>query len=253
MKISYKITTFIILYTAIFYFFRNSDYYNDRLLFADMGGIPWLYATIGSIFGIISAFIIQKEWSQWNNLQDASRSEIQALRELWLWTENLSDNNKNSIRRAIIEYLEAIINEGWKKMEKGERSLALEKALVDINSAISQIAKSSSDQHLVSTTFKLFSNITRYRIKRTRYSTIHMPTILNYAFRYATSLIIFLSMFITIKNIEIHFLFTISIGLLVYTIYIVAEDLDHPLRPGGWHFSTKNYQSLLKILQLPIE
>lgn len=249
MKITLKITIFILLYSVVFYFFRTSSYYNVRLLLADLGGIPWLYATIGSIFGIISAFIIQKEWTQWSNLEDAVRSEIQALNELWLWTENLPDNNKYEIRQAIIDYLHVLIGEGWKKTEVGEISKELEKTLVVINSAIRDINVTSSNQYLVSTSFKLFSNITRYRTKRMRYSSVHMPQVLKRLFRFATGLLIFLSPFIAIKKIEIHYLFTVSIALLAYAMYLVADDLDHPLRPGGWHLTTKDYKSLLKKLE----
>lgn len=249
MKIALKIVGFIIIYTGIFFYFRTSSYYNVRLLLADLGGIPWFYATIGSIFGVISAFIIQKEWMQWNNLEDAVKSEIQALNELWLWSENLPTTNKEKIRQAIVEYLKVLINEGWKKTEVGEISKELENALLVINLAISEIVVSNKNQYLVSTSFKLFSNLTRYRTKRMRYSSAHMPKVLKFLFRYATTLLIVLSPFIVIKDIEVHYLFTISIALLVYVIYLVANDLDHPLRPGGWHLTNKDYKTLLKKIE----
>ncbi|MFA6410825.1 MAG: hypothetical protein WCW26_04610 [Candidatus Buchananbacteria bacterium] len=249
LKVTFKIVVFIVLYTAVFYFFRTSSYYNLRLLLADLGGIPWLYATIGSIFGIISAFIIQKEWTQWSNLEDAVKSEVQALNELWLWTANLPEINKTKIRQAIIDYLKVLVSEGWKKTEAGQISQELENALIVINSAISEINVTNSNQYLVSTSFKLFSNLTRNRTKRMRYSVVHMPQILRQAFRYATVLMIVLSPFIVIKKIEIHYLFTASIALLSYIIYVVADDLDHPLRPGGWHLTTKDYKTLLKKLE----
>ncbi len=249
VKITIKIVLFTLVYSVVFYFLRTSSYYNVSLLLADLGGIPWLYATIGSIFGIISAFIIQKEWAQWNNLEDAVKSEVQAINELWLWTENLPEVNKNKIRQAIIDYLRVLTGEGWRKTERGEISKELEKALATINLSISEIQTVSSNQYLISTSFKLFSNLTRYRVKRMRYSSVHMPQILKRVFRFATVLVIFLSPFIAIKKIEIHYLFTVSIALLAYTIYLVADDLDHPLRPGGWHLTTKDYKTVLKNLE----
>ncbi len=56
---------------------------------------------------------------------------------------------------------------------------------------------------------------------------------------------IFLSLFIGVKNPWIDYIFTLSIGVLAYTIYIVIDDLDNPFRPGAWHLTPQDYKMLL--------
>jgi hypothetical protein len=72
-----------------------------------------------------------------------------------------------------------------------------------------------------------------------------MPPLLRNTLRFAAFLLIALSMFIAIKDIELAFLFTASIASLAYSIFLVLTDLDNPLKPGDWHITTKDYQALL--------
>jgi len=62
---------------------------------------------------------------------------------------------------------------------------------------------------------------------------------------FADVLLIFLSLFIGVKNPWIDYIFTLSIGVLAYTIYIVIDDLDNPFRPGAWHLTPQDYKMLL--------
>jgi hypothetical protein len=73
-----------------------------------------------------------------------------------------------------------------------------------------------------------------------------MPPLLRNTLRFAAFLLIGLSMFIAIKDIELAFLFTASIASLSYAIFLVLVDLDNPLKPGDWHITTKDYKALLE-------
>jgi len=247
MKSTLKIIVFAIVYGVAFYFFRNSEFYNYRLLAADIGSLPWLYSTIGSIFGIISAFIIQKEWQRWNDLVDSVKGEVSALSELWLWSSRLSDSNRLQIHNSIKQYLKVIVNEGWQKTEKGEVSDELEEAITEMNNVVSDI--NDSNPILSTIAFSLFGNVMNYREKRLRFGSSQMPRVLLNTFRFATFLMIFLCPLIAVKDHALHLLFSISISALSFIIYTVSLDMDHPLRPGGWHLTTSDYSNLLKKLE----
>lgn len=72
-----------------------------------------------------------------------------------------------------------------------------------------------------------------------------MPKILLYTLRFATFLMIVLCPLIVVRVFELHFIFSASIALLSYTIYIVICDMNQPLKPGGWHLTTADYSNLL--------
>lgn len=242
-----KIVIFSIIYAVGFYYFRESSYYNYKILAADMGSIPWLYSTIGLIFGIISAFIIQKEWQRWNDLVDSVKGEVGALSELWLWADRLPEENRMAVQNSLENYLKVIINEGWEKTEKGEVSEGLENAIIRLNNALLDV--NSLDPFLSTVAFSFFSNIMSYREKRLRYGSSQIPTVLLNTLRLATILMIALCPLIAVKDHELQLLFSSSIAILTYTIYAVSIDMNYPLRAGGWHLTTRDYSNLLKKIE----
>lgn len=243
MTISQKILSFLVGFSALFYFVRTNDIYNSRILIADLGGIPWLYAAIGSIFSVIAAFVIQKEWDIWNNLADAVKNEVDALTEILLWTAHHDPAAAHDIKSSVCEYLHVVIREGWTSVERGDRSEAAEQALASLYRVI--IKSKDPQPDIAARTFSLFADLIKYRRDRLHFSTRRMPEILRGTLIFAMSLMIGLSLLIGIKNIWLAYLFTTSIATLVYIIYTVIMDMDRPLLPGGWHLTTKDYRDLL--------
>ena len=243
MKLLHKTVVFIISFSALFRFIRISEYYNTKILLADLGGIPWLYSTIGLIFGVIAAFAIQKEWDKWNNLVEAVKSEVASLEEMWLWAEHFPDKIKEKTQKIIVDYLQVNIKEGWKDAEKGERNEKIEGFLSLLREELFKIAQ--KEFSLLSTSLMVFSDLLKHHKTRLHYSSQHMPFILRNTLIFAMILLVFLSFLIGIKNVWLDYIFTLSIATLAYAVYLVIDDLDHPLRPGGWHLTAKDYEELL--------
>jgi len=243
MKILRKIFIFIGLFSLAFFLLRNSEYYTTKLLFSDLGGITWLYSAIGIIFSIIAAFTIQKEWEQWNNLVDAVKSEVDALEELRLWSVHFPAKIKSKFHTAIRNYLKIVIQEEWTRSEKNEECDMTGQSLDLFHDAFFEIFDKKPE--LMTASFTIFTDVLRYRGQRIHYINRHMPLILRRTLVLAVNLVIFLSLFIAVKSIWLDYIFTLSIAVLTYTVYLVIDDLEHPLRPGGWHLTRKDYQCLL--------
>ncbi len=244
MKLIKKLIPFLIIFSIIFYFIRSSEQYSTRILLADIGGIPWLYAVVGTIFGMLAAFAIQKQWEKWDTLEDAVRDEADGLEKLYLWSSNFPQKIKENIHNDIKKYLDLIIREGWRHSEKGEKSPELEDVIANLNKNIYSIFDEAPQ--LMPTSFALLSNILAHRSSRLHHSSEHMPRILKNTIQFAALLLIGLSIFIGVKNIWLAYLFTASIASLAYSIFVVMLDLDNPLRPGDWHITTEAYEVLFK-------
>jgi hypothetical protein len=217
-------------------------------LIANLSGVPWLYAVIGTLFSIIAAFVIQKEWEQWNNLVDAVKTETDGLEKLYLWSGNFPEKIRANIHADITEYLKVIIKEGWQFSERGVRSPEIEDIFNALSTTIYTI--SSTAPQLMAITFALFSRIMESRSKRLLYSSAHVPDLLNQTMRFGAFLLIALSMFIGVTNVWLAYLFTISIACLAYSVFVVLNDLNQPLEPGDWHITTKDYKELLARIEI---
>ena len=243
MKLIKKLVPFIIIFSIIFYFVRSSDFYSTKVLIENLTGVPALFGAIGIIFGIIAAFVIQKEWEKWDNLVDAVKTEVDGLERLFIWSNNFPEDLKLKIHNDIIEYLRIIIKEGWQFSERGVRSPEIEDIFNALNSTIYEIFAIAPQ--LMTITFALFSRIMESRSKRLLYSSEHVPDLLNQTMRFGAFLLIGLSMFIGVRTEWLAYLFTISIACLSYSVFVVLNDLNKPLEPGDWHITTKDYEDLL--------
>ncbi len=244
MALVKKLIPFLVVFWTIFYFIRTNSIYDTRLLLANIDGLPWLYAVVGTVFGVLAGFAIQKEWDEWNALTDAVRGEVDGLEKLYLWSSNFPEKIKSAIHIDIKRYLTLIIKEGWSYSEKGEKSQEVEDVITDLNNSIYKIFDEAPQ--LMPTSFALLSVVLNHRSARLQHSAEHMPPLLRNTLRFAAFLLIALSMFIVVNNIWLAFLFTASIASLAYSIFLVLTDLDNPLKPGDWHITTKDYQTLLK-------
>jgi hypothetical protein len=248
MKLIKKLVPFVIVFSVIFYFIRTSNFINGRVLIANLGGVPWLYAVIGTLFSIIAAFVIQKEWEQWNNLVDAVKTETDGLEKLYLWSNNFPTNIKEKVHKNITDYLKIIIKEGWQFSERGVRSPEIEDIFNEFSTTIYKIA--ATVPHLTMISFALFSRIMESRSKRLLYSSTHVPDLLNQTMKFGAFLLIGLSMFIGVTDIGLAYLFTMSIACLAYSVFVVLNDLNQPLEPGDWHITTKDYEELLTRIEI---
>jgi len=244
MNFSQKILIFVIIFSMFFIWIHLSGFYDARALMNDLGGLPWLYSSLVMLFSILVGFVVQKQWENWNNLVDAVKSEVDSLRELFLWSRYLPDDYKGRFSKGIKFYLKEMVDGGLQKSERGEKSEKIEKAFSGLQDIMFEL--SEKDPGRMTTTFSFFSKIIEARSNRLRYSSHHVPEALKKTLRFCTFLVIVLSLFIGIKDVWLDYAFTVSLCLTAFIIYIVIDDLDNPLIPGNWHLTTEDYQSLLK-------
>ncbi len=249
MKLLSRMVVFWALFSAAFFLLRTKNPLYGTILMADirdLGGITYLYSTVGVIFSILVGFIIQNRWEHWNSLELAVGGEVAALRELWSWSRQCPAPTMISIHKAIQDYLTVTIKEGWDRSAGDGESDAQEAALASLRNGV---LEAHSQPERSTSVFALFTDVLTNRTNRL-HNMRPMPRSLRHAHVFANVLVIGLALFIGVKNIWLDYLFTVSIGLLGYLIYLVVDDLDNPMKPGIWHMTPKDYQRLLHKLQL---
>ena len=251
MSVFQKIFMFMLGFSGIFYLIHTNEYYNSKILLADLGGMPGLYSPIGLMFAIIAAFVIQKEWENWSNLVDAVKDEVDSLEELSLWSEHMGDTLGKKVKQLIADYCGVVIREGWRASEYGERSEAAEAVLHSLRDTLFEASGQNQHQYQhAATSLALFTDILKHRRDRLHFSSRHMPDVLRYILIFSMTLLVSLSLLFGIKNVWLDYIFTASIATLAYAVYTVITDLDYPLRPGGWHLTTKDYEDLLQRMKI---
>jgi hypothetical protein len=246
MRLVGKTVIFATLFSIMFFFLHATDATKAvvRDDMEDLGGIPWLYSAVCLIFSILAGFVIQHEWDQWNDFMEAIKGEVSTLRTLWLWSQHVPDLGMK-LREAMRQYLTVTIQDEWRASALGE-SEAAGQALAVVQQEASTLFQHSE---FSMTTVGIVGDLLRHREHRLHSGQRRMPPMLKVTVGFADGLVIVLSLFIGVKHLWLDYLFTLSIALLAYVVYLVIDDLDHPLRPGIWHVTAKRYERLLAQLQ----
>ncbi len=251
MKSVFKLVSVLIIFSIIFFILRtygNYFGYNVDILVSNLGGLTYLYSTVGTIFAVFTGFVIVSEASDWNTLVNSSKNEVTELNEVLLWSSKLPTPIAKKISQNVESYLDAVINDEWKVLEKGEKSKKTEDALSAFHPTISDAFKENSD--LGSAIFTSFNNILNYRFARVEYSWQPLPKILKFTIFFVDAVLILLSLLIGVRDTALDYIFMICIVALGSVILMVIEDLDNPLKEGEWYLKPDGYKNLLNSIRL---
>jgi hypothetical protein len=235
---------FLVPFSVVFWLIHEK--FESAISRSTQNGLAGFYSADGIIFGLIVAFVIQREWEIWTNLSEAVRREIDAVREMWKWSAYAEKSLSEEAHRHLEQYLILIVLE-WHKGRETQRTERVDTELDNLRSML--VKMSVSMGRISNQPLSAFNNLVKARNQRLNFSKEHMPTILKRIVVFADALLIFLSLFIAVNNITLDYIFTAAIGLLAFTLILVVDDLDNPFRPGTWHLTTEGYEALLKELE----
>ena len=250
MKTGIKIIWFAVSFTVFFYLlvtFGHFIGYNTSVLVADLGGLGWLYSAVAVIFAFFAAFALLLELERWQNLIDAVKDEVNALNELWLWSQYLPANLKTGFQRDIKEYLKRIIDGGWERGEGVQKDIGTETILRSLHSTVNKMIKEKPG--LMPSVFSSLSDLIKHREERSDHLSFHMPSALKYTIIFNATILVLFSLFIGVYNVYLQYAVVICIAILVFVIYMLIEDLDNPIVFGDWHMTTQDYQDLLNRIE----
>ncbi len=238
-----RIFLFLVPFSLVFWYLHEQ--FESAISRSTQNGLAGFYSVDGVIFGLIVAFVIQREWEIWTNLSESVQTEIDSIREMWKWSNYAESTLCEKAHQHLEGYLRAIVSE-WNKKGEGERSKSVDAELDGLRGMLVHMSLSMSG--LGGQLQGAFTDLIRARNQRLNFSSEHMPGILKRIVILADVLLILLSLFIAVNNVYLDYIFTASIGLLAFTLILVVDDLDNPFRPGTWHLTTKGYEALLKEL-----
>ena len=64
-------------------------------------GLAGFYSVDGVIFGLVVAFVIQREWEIWTTLSESVRTEIDAVREMWKWSAYAETSSREGMQKHL--------------------------------------------------------------------------------------------------------------------------------------------------------
>ncbi len=245
MNYKSKFLLFLICFLVAFGVLRLEGHYIYQAARDDLGGIGWLFSTIGLIFSILYGFLIQHLWDKWERIQKVVLEELNALDHLIMFSA-VTDDIRAKSKVIAAAYIEHVINHEWTAKAK---LLETSPAISNLKTLNDEFIASSSSQQDKTAYTKLVNTLLYTRERRVLLATRRMPDIIKNTFRLSAALVVGLSLLVAIEHVFLDLIFTLSIGSLVCAIYLIVDDMDNILSPGAWHVSSKLYKEFLQKMQ----
>jgi hypothetical protein len=248
-----KLVLFIIIFSAAFWYIRLNNLLPDYKLESDLPSIPALFSAGNLIFSVISAFIIQTQWSKWDKLIDANRGEINMMRQLFILAHHFPKQEMNEIRYHIYFYLKTYVEASDVNDPKliMTRSHEVDKALVQIEDSMFNVSKKYKE--IGPLAFSYLTRAMEYREIKIQFTNQSLPLGIRIFVIFATFSVIFGSLFVPFNNIGFNYYFTMVLSLLAFGIYLIIEDFDYPYRPGSFVLNVLLYKNLMEEIKSKLQ
>ena len=85
---------------------------------------PGILSPLGTILGILIAFLAVRVWTNLDHAQEHIGREVSALREVVMLANSLPVDVRTRVREAIGKHLEAVVSEDWPAMAEARKACA---------------------------------------------------------------------------------------------------------------------------------
>lgn len=214
------------------------------------GSLGNFVQVIGTLYGIMAAFIVYVVWERYNKISEISEKETDSLSELYALTTYLEDDEINlKIKVAIKKYAEAVIQRGWRKLGRGEKSVKADEALHSIYKEIRAIKSSRRRFPVIfGQIIAKYEDVSDLRTQRVTMSAERLPRSLRMLIFFDSISLVLAIILLPITNFGVS-LFTTGVTAITVALSLqVIFDLDNPLAPGEWQLTPQAFKDLIEEL-----
>jgi hypothetical protein len=124
------VSLYVIFSIVGLYIIRKFHSPHKLKLHNDVAG--FIFATLGVIYAVILAFLVVVTWQSYDEAEKNVTREANYIASVYRDTRPLSTSFHNELKKDLINYVNAIINDEWQIMSKGERSPKVQQAQDEI-------------------------------------------------------------------------------------------------------------------------
>jgi hypothetical protein len=244
-KVLFRSTLFALFSVAISQLFRIR-FHTDQYL-GDVSGLSAFLSVFGTLYGILTAFVVFEVWTQYNRISELIDKEAQGLERLYRLVLYFRDDMLTAkIKAAISEYANLVIQANFKTLAQGGRNQQNSAAFRKMADIIREIKFDDDHDTIVyGQVLEHYGELAQVRTERRNQSLARLPVQLK-TFIYISSffaLVTFLVM--PFAQAFYGYLSVVIIGFLQAMIFQMVEDLDNPF-VGEWSLTPEPFVRALK-------
>lgn len=203
---------------------------HTELFVQDVGGLSAFLTVFGTLYGILTAFVVFEVWTQYNHISELIDQEAQGLERLYRLTLYFRDEKLTErMKAAITKYANLVIEGNFAKLASGERNVQNGAAFRQISDVILDIKFDDDHDSIVfDQLVQHYGDLGQVRTERRNQSLARLPSILK-SFIYFSSffaLAVFLVM--PFANEYYAYFSVLVVAFVQAMIFQMVEDLDNP-------------------------
>lgn len=241
---TYAIVTAIVAFGFFISFFRPEVSLSPN----DQGSFSQFVQMTGTIYAIVTGFVISNVWNKYTNLVNAIKNEVSTMRNCYLIVIQLQVPAFIGIlKRNLLNYNDLVIDVYWKGVKNS--NLLTDEATNVFTSIKQYTPKTAQEVELYSNYVDELRKSSEYRTNINSLVSSKTPRIL-WALLMVLSSILIVGFYLV--QYENQFLATFTITMIATAIALVAViiyDMDDPFKFGFWAITPKAYIELTEFLQ----
>lgn len=192
----------------------------------------FVYAVLGALYAVLLAFVVV---DQWGNMETAKRntfSEANELGALYWNARALPPAQGSALERTTKQYAETVIGTEWPLMRNGRSSPAATNLVYTMRDEINAMPTDTPrGQTIFEQSLAHVNGLEAARRQRLSESTDTLPPVLWVSLMIGSVLTVGFAFLFGLSNFVAHLLIAAPLGILVVTVLIVIDQLNHPF--GG--------------------
>jgi len=248
LKFYFPVVLIALLVSGIAYFVRTT--LGQSFFLQDLGGVGLIVSFQGTIYTLISAFIIAEVWGQFNGMSQRLSEEAKSLASLWDGMDYLNDEGSSKkMKVALLSYLSVLMGKEIKEASKLVRSVHPSVELKAIHQVIDEIKfDDMRDSSIYPSLISDYEVLSSVRANRIEAGLSRIPLFLKSLLIVLTVMLVLSFIFLGFNSTWIFLASVFSVSMITNLIYKVVSDLDNPYE-GIWNIDTVMLQQVKEYIE----
>jgi hypothetical protein len=200
--------------------------------------------TVGTIYAVLLAFVVQSVWSQFNEARVLVEREANEVADLHRLTDGLPEEARAALQGALRRYVDAVIADEWPAMAKGdEHTIArIGKELDAVWTGLHELEPTSKcEESLHGEALSRFNDLSDARTNRLSAARTRIPFGLTLLLYIGAGVVVGSMFLLKVERFSLHAVATGALSAAIFHILYLVRDLDDAFS-GLWQVSTDPFE-----------
>jgi hypothetical protein len=209
-----------------------------------------IFAVVGTIYGLIAAFVVVVVWQDFSNADATVAREANALADLERMSAGFDVVERRQVQGAARTYAYLVIHEEWPAMARGQSSERVQAALIELWQVYTDMGPAERAHPLYGHSIDRLIEMDDDRRLRLAAGNDHVPAIM-WVMLYAggSSVVILAYLFESPRDWFQRFIIALLSGTIMFSIFLVVTlegpyDGDVSVKPTPFQFVLDHMQTL---------